>query len=312
MIVTLTANPSTDTTIQLPGLLERGAVQRCESTTSQAAGKGVNVARVITDGGQLAVAVLPASPDDPFVYTLRESGLTYRAVPFDGLVRENITLAEPDGTTTKINAPGDTLAPQTLSSLASVLARESGGARWAVIAGSLPPGVDPAWYSELVRVLRETTQVRVAVDTSGPPLLATAAAGVLPNLIKPNGEELAELAGVDGDLENDVEAAIAAARTLVERGIDTVLATLGAKGALLVSTEGAWRATSPKVTPKSTVGAGDSTLSGFLLGDLDGLDAPARLRRAVAYGAAAVQLPGSTLPTPADINEAEVEVTRLG
>ena len=90
-----------------------------------------------------------------------------------------------------------------------------------------------------------------------------------------------------------------------------MLATLGAAGALLVTREGAWSAVPPKVRARSTVGAGDSALAGYLLADLTGADPADRLRSAVAHGAAAVALPGSTLPTPADLALGEVSVTRL-
>ena len=154
--------------------------------------------------------------------------------------------------------------------------------------------------------------MKVAVDTSGDPLLATAAAVVKPHLLKPNGEELGELAGVDGDLEEDLERAIEASRRLVDSGVETVLATLGGKGGLLANADGVWHgAHNERVSPRSTVGAGDSTLSGFLLGELVGLDIEGQLRRAIAYGTAAVQLPGSTLPTPADVHENKVDVRRI-
>ena len=75
MIVTLTANPSLDRTVTLPGALSRGQVQRALTTTSDPGGKGVNVARVVTSAGRLAVAVLPGHHDDPLLLALRERGL---------------------------------------------------------------------------------------------------------------------------------------------------------------------------------------------------------------------------------------------
>ena len=85
---------------------------------------------------------------------------------------------------------------------------------------------------------------------------------------------------------------------LVDRGVDAVLATLGGAGAVLVTAEGAWHATPPPTTVVSTVGAGDSSLFGYLLGDLRGAGPADRLRLAVAYGSAAAGLPGTTIPTP--------------
>jgi 1-phosphofructokinase len=102
---------------------------------------------------------------------------------------------------------------------------------------------------------------------------------------------------------------VAAARRLIDRGVGTVLATLGAAGAVLVNTHGAWLATPPPITPRSTVGAGDSSLAGYVRADVLGADAPGRLQMAVAYGSGAAALPGSALPTPAQIDLAGVVVT---
>lgn len=313
MIVTLTANPSLDRTVTLDGPLERGRVQRAVASTSVPAGKGVNVARVVLSAGRSAVAVLPGAHDDPLVIGLRELGIPHRAVEVDGRLRVNLTIAEPDGTTTKVNEPGPSLSAEQLAALTATLEREAAGARWVVLSGSLPPGVPSSWYAELVARLR-ASGAAVAVDTSGAPLRATVAEGVahLPQLIKPNGEELAELAGVAGvDLEADVDAASDAAAALVGRGIGAVLATLGAAGAVLATRDGVWVARPPAIRRVSTVGAGDAALAGYLLADLAGADPADRLRTAVAHGAAAAALPGSTLPTPSDLRTGDVQVHAL-
>jgi 1-phosphofructokinase len=313
VIVTLTANPSLDRTVSLPGPLLRGHVQRALTTHDDPGGKGVNVARVVTAAGRLAVAVLPGQEDDPLLQALREAGVTHRPVSVPGRVRVNLTLSEPDGTTTKVNQPGLALDADVLSTLTDVLVREATGARWAVLSGSLPPGVPTGWYATLVDRLRRTGAC-LALDTSGGPLLATLAEGVpaLPDLVKPNGEELAELTGQAGrDLESNPVAAVEAATSLLERGVGAVLATLGAAGALLVTPQGSWSARPPAIRARSTVGAGDSALAGYLLAELAGAGPEERLRSAVAYGAAAASLPGSSLPSPRDVDLDGVELTRL-
>jgi 1-phosphofructokinase len=161
-----------------------------------------------------------------------------------------------------------------------------------VLSGSLPRGVAASFYAELVDRLR-ALRVRVAVDTSGPALAAVAAAA--PTLLKPNAEELAELAG---RALPDWGAVAAEAERLRASGVDAVLVSLGPDGALLVDGDGVRRAFAAPVEVASTVGAGDSTLAGFLLHGGAGDDA---LRAAVAFGTAAVTLPGSQLPGPADV-----------
>jgi 1-phosphofructokinase len=121
--------------------------------------------------------------------------------------------------------------------------------------------------------------------------------GVGVDLIKPNSEELAELTSLPNTFEDDPDAAAAAALTLVNRGCRAVLATLGSRGALLVTADETWRATMSPVAAKSTVGAGDASLAGYLLADQRGAAPEGRLAQAVAHGAAAAALPGSTMPT---------------
>jgi 1-phosphofructokinase len=106
-------------------------------------------------------------------------------------------------------------------------------------------------------------------------------------------------------------AAATAAATLSGRSAGAVLATLGAAGAVLVDGTGAWHATPPPTTVVSTVGAGDASLFGYLLADLRGAPAPERLATAVAYGAAAAGLPGTTPPAPTDVRISEVRVRPL-
>jgi 1-phosphofructokinase len=104
---------------------------------------------------------------------------------------------------------------------------------------------------------------------------------------------------------------VTAARHLIDRGVGAVLATLGAAGAVLVDADGAWLATPPPISPRSTVGAGDSSLAGYVRADVEGAVAPQRLRMAVAYGGGAAALPGSALPSPAQLNLDGVTVTAV-
>ena len=313
MIVTVTPHPSTDRTVALTGPLERGAVHRAQSVISQAGGKGVNISRAAVSADVPTVAVLPAPEGDPFVLELAAAGIPYAAVPTVGGPRVNLTISEPDGTTTKINSPGPVATPEVLSSLGELLHHHAEQAVWVVLAGSLPPGAPDDWYADLVADLAGTS-ARVAIDTSDAPLQAVVAglSRGRPHLMKPNGEELASFTGTDGEeLERDPEAAAAAAAVLVRDGVETVLATLGGSGAVLVTADGAWHATPPPTEVVSTVGAGDSSLFGYLLGDLQGLRPPQRLALAVAYGSAAAGLPGTTIPLPSQVDPARVRVREL-
>ena len=318
MIVTVTPNPSTDRTVTLSSALTRGAVHRVSSVSSEPGGKGVNVARALTLAGVDAIAVLPAAAADPFLTLLSGADVPAAPVAVRGTVRTNLAITEPDGTTTKLNEPGARLDAAELDALTAAVLDRAATASWVVLSGSLPPGVPDGWYADVVARLRGL-DCRVAVDTSDAPLAALAAGfdRAAPDLIKPNSEELAGLSGRSAEeLESSVQhgdpaPVIVAARELIGRGVGAVLATLGAAGAVLVDADGAWIAAPPPITPRSTVGAGDSSLAGFLRADVVGCDAADRLRMAVGYGSAAAALPGSALPSPAELNLDAVRVTSV-
>lgn len=322
MIVTLTVNPSLDRTIELPGVLVRGAVQRAAAISEEPGGKGVNVCRALTASGVESVAVLPGRDEDPVMAGLRAAGIRYVNLPLESAVRSNITLTEPDGTTTKINMPGPPLSAaeqeDLIALLVSACASDEDGmpASWLVLAGSLPPGAAPDLYALVAHAVRQRfgeSAPRIAIDSSGAPLLGALLHNAAPDLLKPNAEELAEVTGVGSEdaLEADPLLAVEAARTLIAKGVGAVLATLGPKGALLVTAEGAWQATRPPVEARSTVGAGDSSLAGYLLADVAGAPPGDCLRQAVAHGAAAASLPGSTVPTLAQTDPGAVTVTEI-
>jgi 1-phosphofructokinase len=333
MIVTFTANPSLDRTVALPGPLVRGEVQLAVSVSQESGGKGVNVSRALVASGLESLAVLPGADSDPVLAGLRESGVPFVSLPISEPLRTNVALTEPGGVTTKINEPGPLLDAGQQEALIKLLVESSRGASWVVLAGSLPPGFPADFYATVARRLRSAadgTAPQIAVDSSGAPLAAAVASddqssdaagngSGKPDLLKPNAEELAELAAAAGfaspatadELEADPAAAAAAAAAVVRSGVGAVLATLGSKGAVLVTADGAWLATHPPVAAVSTVGAGDSALAGYLLAQGQGAAPADCLRQAVAHGAAAASLPGSTVPAVHQTTPDAVTITAL-
>ena len=323
MIVTFTPNPSIDSTLTLGGELLKGAVQRLESVTAVAGGKGINVAHAVHLAGVETTAIFPAGRLDPFVPLVQEIGFPIRTVRISTNVRTNTTVTEPDGTTTKLNGPGAALGREHVEMLEQTLIDALvPDVSWVVLAGSLPPGAPLDWYSRLTALIHDTrADVRVAVDTSDAPLQDLGrhlgVPGAAPDLIKPNGLELGQLVGVDGrDLEDrarrgDYSPIIDSASRLVERGIEQVLITLGEAGAVLVNAEGAWVSTTPEITVVSTVGAGDCALAGFVLARQKGMDIPEAVLQAVSYGSAATSLPGTTIPRPDQITSVGAEVRKV-
>lgn len=306
MIVTVTMNPSLDLTLELESFAT-GEVNRSVGQHKDPAGKGINVSRALHKNGIDTVAVFPA---DAVVGAWIESALTGLGIStvtthIGEEVRQNITIVEADGSTTKINETGPGLSPAEhsalLAQISSVLETQP---EWLVVAGSLPPGLDGSFYVSLGKLVHEHG-ARFAVDTSGDALKTVAHSGVA-DLMKPNHEELEELAGRELPTVGDV---IEFAQTMLGNPDADIVVSLGENGALLVNHQGAIWAGHDPVTPDSTVGAGDSTLAGYLSADIS---IPAelssrqegditRISTAVAWGSAAVQLPATTVPGPHDI-----------
>lgn len=302
-VLTVTPNPSLDRTYEIAGLA-RGAVLRAGTDRVDPGGKGVNVSRALAAAGRRTVAVLPlGGPEGALLaQLLGERGIEVAGVPVRGSTRVNISLAEHDGTLTKINAAGPEITAAEAGTLVETVAVRAADAdaSWIVCCGSLPRGLPPEWYAELVARARRSG-IRIALDTSGPAL--SAALGERPDVVKPNADELAEAVGRPLATVSD---AVKAAGELRDAGAGAVLASLGATGQLLADGTGTYFGSGRAVAVRSDVGAGDASLAGFLAAGGAG---PRALISAVAHGAAAVQLPGSRMPRPADLRPEAVEVT---
>ena len=303
MIVTVTLNPSLDRTLAVAELA-RGEVVRADSTLEDPGGKGVNVTRFLTAHGTKSVAVLPSggSIGRALLGALDDAQIPYRAIPVAGATRSNVTVVEPDGMTTKLNEPGPDLSRSEIDALVAAVAEEARPGGWVVVAGSLPAGMDTAIIARLAQVARDAG-ARFALDASGAALADGLSAN--PDLIKPNDEELGEILGRELTTLDEVVAGCQEARA---RGARAVICSLGADGAVLVNADGVWRVTGARVPVLSTVGAGDSVLSGFLHGGGSGPDA---LREGVAWATAAVQTPGPGVPPAELIDLDAVEVSAI-
>jgi len=304
VIVTLTLNPSLDRTVEVDRL-ERGAVLRTSEPVLEPGGKGVNVTRALTANGipSLAIAAVGGPEGAELSRLLERDGILCRFVPVSGRTRSNTTVCDADGTVTKLNEPGSPLRADDLEAIATAIRTSVRDGDWLVVSGSVPPLLSDAQFSELLEEANAAGAYLV-VDTSGDALAAAISAH--PRLIKPNGEELAELVGRELGSMAEV---ITAAEEVRSRGVDVVLVSLGAQGAVLVGPSGVIVGESRVDQPRSTVGAGDCFLAGFLSRftvEPDQLDAA--LLEALAWGAAATRLPGSAVPHPADLDPTDVQL----
>lgn len=297
-LLTLTLNPALDLAIRT-GPLRLGEVNRSESTRLDAAGKGINVARVLSSlGHQVTVSgLLGMGNEEAFVRTFHQAGLKDAFVRVPGETRINAKLSEPEGRITDLNGPGPWIPAPALERLNQQVDSLLPGLDAVVIAGSLPPNVTPDALGALVTRIR-ARGLAVWLDSSGAALRAGVAAG--PTGIKPNETELAECVGA-GSLTP--QGRLAAARQLQSRGIEEVLVSEGADGVVWVGGNQSLRATPPKVTVRSTVGAGDTLLAGALHALLAGWPRERALRFATALAAESVRHVGVGDPGAADFEQ---------
>jgi 1-phosphofructokinase len=294
-ILTLTLNPALDLSLRLE-VLRPGEVNRTESTRLDAAGKGINVARVLAGlGHDVTVSgLLGADNETAFVRTFAEYGLHDAFLRVPGETRINAKLSERDGRVTDLNGPGPRIPPGALETLTERLWSLITGIDAVVISGSLPPNVMPARLAELITGIRER-RVPVWLDTSGPALVSGLAAR--PSGVKPNETELADWAGHPLDT---AEARLRAAQRLNTEGIDDVLLSLGEEGVLWAQRGNLLSARPPRVLVVSTVGAGDTLLAATLHGVLSGWARERSLRFATALSAESVRHVGIGDPNAED------------
>ncbi len=145
------------------------------------------------------------------------------------------------------------------------------------IGGSLPSGVSPEIYRKIITQLKKC-QTRVFLDVDGEALRRGLKA--LPTAIKPNIHELSELVGRE---LKDIDEIVAAAREINRQGVEIVLVSMGAKGIILVSHGQEYHAVPPAVKVESSIGAGDSSVAGFISGFVRGEE----LKDCLIYAAAA-------------------------
>ncbi|MFM6971845.1 MAG: 1-phosphofructokinase family hexose kinase [Rhodoluna sp.] len=316
-VVTLTPAPTLDRTYFVHDLIE-GGVNRADDVAEELAGKGINVTRALNLVGIAAPGVVPIGNSDPSV--LKRTGHADWLVPLwvDGTLRVSTTMVVKDGPTTKVNEAPRALSGQDWQSVIELTVRtvRDNDAKWLVIAGALPVDKSTGKYVDLTPIFEEMKKlgVRVALDTSGEPLQKWASAGAA-SVMKPNAEELASAVGRSLSTNGDV---IDAARELISNGVECVLASLGSDGMIAVTAKNSWHAKTPPIKVINTVGAGDSTLAGFLSavaattnGPTEenyfvGFDVPAGLKMAVQWGAVKVQQPTSGLQNLDHMPEATV------
>ena len=284
-------HPAIDRTLEI-GRWTAGGMIRGRVVMVEAAGKGANLVHTLSNFGHHVVATGFLSRQDEalFLASFRKDRVKAEFVAVESPTRENITIIERDfRRDTHLVAGKLRVSAADVGRLRSIVAGEVGKGRWAVFSGSRPAGMTLSDYARLLALCRESG-AKVCVDASGPML--SVALKARPWIIKPNLDELSELAGRKLSCVSEV---LKAAEPLTKR-CEHVLVSLGRNGALLVSRQGAhlggqaWHAReSRRVSAVHTVGCGDALLAGFLSACAGGKTLPEAVRFAVACGSACVR-----------------------
>jgi len=295
VVYTVTLNPALDRTIYVETLRVHES-NRIRREQRFAGGKGIDVSRALAALGtpNVALGFVGGFDGKEFEGRLLLEGVNCRFTPIAGETRTNIIIQdEATGSETPLLAQGPRVQPAELMDFVGRL-EALNDVGFLVISGSLPIGLTPAVYRRLIEIAL-AKGARVMLDTSGEGLRQGITSG--PTFIKPNRTELAELAGTDLP---DIASIVRFGRTLLDR-VKVVLVSLGAEGMAYVSAERVLVARPPRVEVKSTVGAGDCAVAGFVHSLLGNKPVEDSLRLAVAAGSAATMCPGTGLCRPADI-----------
>ena len=287
MITSVSLNPSIDRTLRVDRFTT-GGLNRVQSQTDVAAGKGVNVA--------LAAAVLGAdSACIGFMYPeggkLFEQRLAQGKVAADfvwceGAVRVNMKVLDCEkGEITELNQSGVPVTREQLEAMTHMALEHARCSEYLILSGSMPPGC-PAEYYRTLAEAAAGVGCRVIIDADGERLKAGIQAK--PFLIKPNRYELELLCGRKLESEGDI---LAAARACIDAGVSVVAVSMGDRGALITDGRLALRTPGVRLEVQSTVAAGDSMIAGLAVGFKRGEDLETAFRLGVAAASARCMTP---------------------
>ncbi|MBF4424712.1 MULTISPECIES: 1-phosphofructokinase [Vibrio] len=282
-VVTITLNPALDLTGSLD-VLNVGSVSLVKQGSLHAAGKGVNVAKVLSDlGAKVTVTgFLGRDNQELFCQLFDQMAAIDEFVRVDGATRINVKLVEKSGEVSDINFPGVEVTPLAIEQFERTLDRLAADHDYFVLAGSLPQGISPALCASWIEKLHSMGK-KVLFDSSRDALKAGLDAK--PWLIKPNDEELSQFVGRELHTPEQCQAAAA---QLAEKGIENIVVSMGANGVMWLNQHQWLHAKPPRMQVVSTVGAGDTLVAGLCWGHMQQMEKTELLTFATALSALAV------------------------
>ena len=308
MIYTVTLNSALDRFIVVEQLLKEDTT-RILSETAYAAGKGINVSRVIRElgGHSVALGLVGGYEGLQLEGLLINAGVVNDFTRISGETRTNIILREQTkGRQYVIGAAGPEVNATEIGLFYQNF-NQVQNMEYLILSGSLPRGVTPNLYGQLILAGKKKNAF-IVIDTDGKSLRESIE--YQPTCIKPNTYELSRLAEKELQTESEI---IGFCEKIHLKGIPYILVSMGRKGLLLSSAEQKIKAVAPPVDVDSTVGAGDSVVGGFVLAHSQGKGLADCVRFACAAGTATAQTPGTELCHRKDVEEimSKVQISNL-
>jgi 1-phosphofructokinase family hexose kinase len=260
-----------------------GAVNRATTTMDGAAGKSVNVAKVLRALGESVVAsgFLGGARGEFVRNHLKERGIALAFIAVSEHTRQCTTVIEETaGTQTELVEESRPVAPEKYHELMRLIRRRIKSCRAVVMSGTLTPGAPIDFYLECTRVARAAGVMSV-VDAQGAALVK--ALKGWPSLVKPNR---AELAATVGHAVKNQAAVVSAMRELRELGAERVVVTAGKEPTLALDGRNVWRVHAPRIQAVNPIGSGDAFAAGLVWRLVRGDDLGEACRWASATGAA--------------------------
>lgn len=303
-IVTLTLNPAIDGACEAQEVRPTHKI-RTTNERYHPGGGGINVARVAArlGGDVLAIYLAGGATGSVLNALVDECALPRLCVDIIDHTRVSLAvLEERTGLEYRFVPQGPLIGETEWRACLAIL--EHMDCDWLVLSGSLPRGVPEDFYV-LAGDIARRRGAQVVLDTSGPALTRTLAAGGL-FLVKPSLGEFEQLIGAPLRTPETLEEA---AQSLIANGGTTHLAvTMGHEGALLANAQGILRLPAIPVVAQSTVGAGDSFLGAMIQSLASGRTPLDAFRIGLAAGTAAVMTPGNDLCHREDVDKIFAEL----
>jgi 1-phosphofructokinase family hexose kinase len=291
LILTLTINPAIDRTVMVDKLVfeDRGYIL---SRSEVAGGRGVNASFMThaLGGKTLAILTSGGAAGERMEQSLAGMGFPYQAVRVKPESRVNLTISDKTGLAVKLNEVGAPLDDLEVEAVRSLVETHLASAHWLMICGSLQPGVPTDFYRQIVE-MAHSRGVRTLLDTDGEALLRGLEAK--PTVISPNQAEAERLLGRAILTRTQSIEAVERMHTM---GPQSVILSLGGRGAVGASPDGVFEALPPRVDSLCPIGAGDSLAAAFVWASDKKKSFVDALRWGVAAGTATSVLPGMNFP----------------